>query len=566
MRDLRARLGIILALAMLPLLVFSVWRSYTDFTRDQDLSRKNVDLTARLALNETVNSFDTTKSFLSFTSVFLEESNCRSDMKRITAAYPRFYNIIHADRHGAVKCSANPVRSNMIQNQAIVSKLSESVPFTASILSLPSQNGEPERVIATAHSLYKDGQMTDVFVAVEDMDFLLGLLEKSKITKESELALFDKSGEVLGGQWRGGDLQSIARVLPSKNFDIRLATHDDEGRALLVLPTPADGIYLAIATEKSGYMSGGNFNPLIYAAIPLLAWLFGFLAIWLSTDQLILTHIRRMRRATLDFAKGDRNARVGTLNNPPASILALGKNFDEMADRIIEREATIGDSLAEKETLLREIHHRVKNNLQIIISLLNMQERKLKDKEGLAAIVETRSRINAIALVHKGLYESKDLRYVNMEKFLDRLLPELSIALGLKARRIKVIGSVECELMEADTATPVALFIVEAITNSVKHGVDGGGAITIKISQCGPKVTASVSDNGGVNAQTPKTTGGMGTKLMRGFARQLGGTLTKTPSQDGYEVALNFTPRDSRQGEESTDLTNINGTIRSRPR
>ena len=545
MRDLRVRLGFILAMALLPLLVFSVWKSYADYNRDQALLSSNTDLAARFALTEIVNSFDTTKSILRFTSTLLAEESCKADLLRLTEKYPRFYNIIEASAASKIECSAKPVRSTPAQATKLLSKLSEDMPFVTGVYNFPNAKGDPVKVIATAHGTFTDGELRKVFVAVEDINFLLDLLEKSKILEESELAVFNKSGEILGGDWHSGNLQAMANSFSSKDLEKKLILKDEAGRSVLVLSTPADDIYLAVTTDSEKSTAGEDFNPFTYAAIPILAWLFGFAAIWLSTDQLILVHLRRMRRATLGFAKGDRNARVGTLVNPPAAINALGKNFDLMADRIVEREATIQDSLNEKETLLREIHHRVKNNLQIIISLLNMQERKLKDKDGLEAITETKARINAIALVHRGLYESTDLRVVDMQKFLGRLLPELSLALGLKKRKISISTETNCRPMEADTATPVALFIVEALTNAVKHGVASGGKINIDVFQKGSDVTVSVSDNGTASNKSQIAANGTGTKLMKGFARQLGGILEKEADENGYKVTLNFTPRES---------------------
>jgi len=543
MKDLRLRLGFILALALLPLLVFSIWRSYADYSRDQALLRSNTNLTARIALSKIDNSFVKTQSILRFTSTLLAGETCRADLRRLTDEYPRFYNLISADGTGKINCSSKPVRSNSEKASMLLDKLSQNAPFATAIFNLPSPNGEPERVIATAHAMFENGEISGVLVAAEDMNFLLGLLQESKILKDSEIAIFNGRGERLGGEWQGEDLQFFADSLPAKEFRERLDLEDAVGRSILVLPTPADDIFLAISTNKAKSSSWKNFNPLTYAAIPVLAWLFGFGAIWLATDQLILIHLRRMRRATLEFAKGNRNARVGEMNNPPVSIYTLGKNFDMMADRIAEREATIGDALDEKETLLREIHHRVKNNLQIIISLLNMQERKLADEEGLAAIVDTRSRINAISLVHRGLYESKDLRFVDMQTFLDRLLLELAVALGLKERDITVSTRAECDPMEADIATPVALFIVEALTNAVKHGMSGGGQIKIDISQAATGVNVVVSDTGATPVVTKKNSKGMGMKLMKGFARQLGGELTQRSGKGGFEIALNFTLR-----------------------
>ena len=175
-----------------------------------------------------------------------------------------------------------------------------------------------------------------------------------------------------------------------------------------------------------------------------------------------------------------------------------------------------------------------------------MQERKLVDTQGLLAIIETRSRINAIALVHRGLYESTDLRYVDMNTFLDRLIPELAIAFGLEARGITVSTAASCDPMEADTATPVALLIVEALTNSVKHGVKSGGHISIVITQEGDQVNVSIADNGkeDPNAGEQPNGTGTGTKLIKGFARQLGGKLDIKNSEEGYTVSLKFVPRD----------------------
>lgn len=544
MRDLKLRLGATLALALLPLLIFSMWRSYTDYQSGEALLQSNTDLTARIALTEIVSSFETTQSILRFTSTLLAENGCNADLERLTDEYPRFHNIVQANGQGDILCSARDTRSDQAYAQELVSGLTQEAPFTTDIIKLPAPSGELETVITTAYGVFTGDILSGVYVAVEDIDYLLGLLQNSKILEDSELAIFNPEGEVIGGTWTYKNLQTIVKDLPLGRLGGKLATRDEFGHPLLILPTPAENIYLAVATQRRDIVSWNKFNPLVTALIPLLAWIFGYAAIWLSTDQLILVHLRRMRRATVAFAKGDRNARVGDLKNSPHSIASLGENFDIMANNIVEREATISDSLDEKETLLREIHHRVKNNLQIIISLLNMQERKMVDKEGLAAITETRSRINAIALVHRGLYESADLRFVDMQKFLDRLLPELTFAFGFDKRYISVATKVNCEPMEADTATPVALFILEAITNAAKHGVSNGGHIQVLIKQLDAKVQVSVSDNGHhlEEAMKPKSTG-IGTKLMKGFARQLSGELHRQQDENGYTISLNFAVR-----------------------
>ncbi|WP_026941788.1 sensor histidine kinase [Hellea balneolensis] len=547
MKDLRVRLGVILALALWPLLVFSIWRSYQDYTQDQILIDRNADLTARAALSETVHRFETTQTILRFLTTRLSGGSCETDLAQLIEEYPRFHNIVRGYAAGNVVCSAKPVRKIGQPVADLIASLSEGKPFVTQILTAPASDEAPGKILVTVYGHYENGTLTEVAAAVENLTLLLDLLEESKVLEDGDLAVFNQSGQILGGRWENNDLQTVAQSLPLKKLEGRYSTVDANGNDVLVLPTPADQIYLAVASKKQDVFSWNRLNPLTSALIPMIAWLFGFIAIWLSTDQLVLSHLRRMRTAAATLARGNRGARVGDLNNPPAEISALAKSFDIMANRLVEREAIISDALDEKETLLREIHHRVKNNLQIIISLLNMQERKLSNTEGLAAIIAARSRINAIALVHRGLYESTDLRVVDMDIFLNRLLPELAIAFGLDEKNISVSTKVECQSLEADTATPVALFIVEALTNSVKHGIPRGGHVDIELKQIEKLIHVSVFDNGQSDFTSKDEKSGIGSKLMKGFARQLGGTLNVQNNESGYKTVLSFTPRETPQ-------------------
>jgi two-component sensor histidine kinase len=288
---------------------------------------------------------------------------------------------------------------------------------------------------------------------------------------------------------------------------------------------------------SSVYMAFGQDN-LAIILVSVLAWVFGYVALWLATDKLVFSHLRRIKIASDKFSHGNLEARVGEMKNAPRRVAELGAAFDHMAENISEREARLIDNLHEKEGLLREIHHRVKNNLQIIISLLNMQERKLSDPVSLESIHEIRGRINAIALVHRGLYEGDDLRVVDMPIFLKRLVDELKKGLETGDDNITIALNVEPLQLESDTAVPVALFIMEALTNAIRHGVEPGGTINIKMGKTGERSYVSVSDDGGgFNIGAVE---GTGTKLMRGFARQLSGTLERQDTDLGHSATITF--------------------------
>ena len=172
-------------------------------------------------------------------------------------------------------------------------------------------------------------------------------------------------------------------------------------------------------------------------------------------------------------------------------------------------------SLKEKEVLLREIHHRVKNNLQVVSSLLNMQARAAKDKNTIDILSESRNRINTIALIHSQLYESENVSAINMKGFMDKLLLQMLQIHSVPDRKISpVVHVVECSL-PISTAVPVGLITNELLTNAFKHAFVNRkeGKIEVSLGASGNgKIDLTVSDDGiglpeGFEINTSKTLG-----------------------------------------------------------
>lgn len=565
MRDLRVRFGLYLALALLPLLIFSFFASLDDFKREVKARDAEIVQTSTRGAFEIVDTLDSAKAILQTAAKTVTPETCESDLRGILETFPRFDYFVVLDNTGRATCSANAVL-NRVSIPEIKQHLSKDAPFHTDTKLFKNGDAAQLNAIFVTYGIHTDLGLDRIMV----LGFDPSRLNTSSDFKASEpgknLFIINSEGEEILSTRKALNTERQEWVKKAKAQGAYYDTYINSAnkiRDVYITPSRDNDFFIALSSPRTSILGWSLLNPLSSIFIPLLAWVFGFIAIWLSADRLILSHLRKMRRATISFAQGDKTRRVGKLKNPPHSIYALGQNFDMMADKITEREEALRDSLEEKETLLREIHHRVKNNLQIIISLLNMQERKLKDETALSAISDTRSRINAIALVHRGLYESDDLRYVNMQTFLDRLIPELSLAFGTDEMGIKIMTQADCDPMEADIATPVALFIVEALTNSVKHGVDHGGEVTISLKQNEDGVHISVSDRhekftSNTRKQedsNPPFKSGMGTKLIRGFARQLGGTLAHKKTDTGYAVHLHFQPRPLSEKElERRDL------------
>lgn len=543
MHDLRVRFGAILALALLPLLVFAMVQSYFDYRRDSADRRVLLTTSAVNAASEIVDTLDNAKAILRVvTNTIGNKSECDADLDDIIQAVPRLDYLAITDNEGEYICRANNVSGAALKYE-FQGVPTPDRPFFTETRTPEGESTRYESAVVVSYGVFEDNKLNRVALAGFKLAQLHALADRRLLDDDTHFAVINRRGEALFGG-RGQKAQTrmtwIKAVGSEGRYEGQITRDDGTEREIFVVESGSDGLYVAVSRPNDTLWSWSKLNPFSSLLVPILAWLFGFTAIWLATDKLILVHLRKMRRAAADFSRGDFDRRIGDLDSPPQSIHSLGQSFDLMADKLSERDNIITDSLDEKENLLREIHHRVKNNLQIIISLLNMQERKLTDEQGLAAINETRSRIGAIALVHRGLYESADLRYVDMQVFLDRLTQELSVALGTKQRDITISTQADCEVMEADTATPVALFVVEALTNSIKHGVAAGGQINVTLSQNTDVVTVTVSDTGGSVSGDKKAIAGTGTKLIKGFARQLGGRVEIDNTDTDYTVSLIF--------------------------
>jgi two-component sensor histidine kinase len=227
----------------------------------------------------------------------------------------------------------------------------------------------------------------------------------------------------------------------------------------------------------------------------------------------------------------------------PREFHTLAMTLDSMADAIVTRDLSLRESLAQKDTMMREIHHRVKNNLQVITSLLNMQQRVLSDPAAREAMNDTRQRITALALIYRALYQSPDLRLVDVRQFLEELVAQLSVGEGGRPSAIRTDLDADDLEIDPDKLPPLALFAVEAITNARKHAFGpAGGAIHVRFKVAPHEVSLDVVDDGkGVDAASAES--GVGRTLMSAFARQLRGQMSIAPAEGGgAHVRLVFPP------------------------
>jgi PAS domain S-box-containing protein len=209
-------------------------------------------------------------------------------------------------------------------------------------------------------------------------------------------------------------------------------------------------------------------------------------------------------------------------------------------------EEQIKASLHEKEALLKEIHHRVKNNLQVISSLLALQSRAVTDENTKTKFNESRDRVHSMALLHESLYRSNNLAWIDFPDYIKQLAAHLFRSYGVAAERIRLRTDLDRLFLSIDTAVPCGLIINELISNSLKYAFPDGrdGEIHVELRE-NPDRTArlTVADDGvgldpafdWANARS------LGLRLVRTLAQQLDGTLD-VGQGPGTRFQLTFRP------------------------
>jgi len=248
-------------------------------------------------------------------------------------------------------------------------------------------------------------------------------------------------------------------------------------------------------------------------------------------DQIaLLNKESQLEKANVKQANLVKNVTLGgiLLTLVIAGLLLWQVRLKQKNNRIITHKNELLQQLVtEKEWLLKEVHHRVKNNLHTVISLLRAQAAGLGD-DALKAVENSQHRMYAMSMIHQRLYQSDDIKTIDIALYLREFIQYLSDSFG-PPPHIRIQSHIQPLKLDVSQAVPAALIINEAVTNAFKYAFpfDIPGTITIELAQTGSLIQLTVADNGiGLNQEAiPKNTGSMGIQLIKGLTRDLNGKV-----------------------------------------
>ncbi|WP_300396645.1 sensor histidine kinase [Henriciella sp.] len=544
--SLRLRLLFTIAAALTPILIFAGFRSYLN-AQDALAERRNqlIEIADR-AIDEIEQVLSTVDTLQQIYMPNIADGQCSEVFETISPRIPQLSNVAFFNDEGSVVCSAvGDSSSGTVAQPAAFAALK------AGARSVRTDAFFGPRSQAWLFSVMRrvedeNGAFAGVVAFPLKTEQLVRTVRLTNLPQDVELAISDGGGQVFGS----------ARVVAINEDWIGQATGDADG-VLFVTNTQKlgsldvvvrsivdDRMYAIISRPSPGIFSEFTLEPLESVGIPLLSFSLALMAAWLAVDGLVLKWLARLRRLALIYGEGHYNFRIGNeFQNAPDEISDFAYSFDRMANRIAERDASLRSAIATRDAAVKEIHHRVKNNLQIVASFLNLQRRQVTDPGAREVIAAARHRIDALSIVHQTLYQHERLETVHMEPFLEALLSHLAGALGMDETGVRIDSDIEPLDRPADDAIPIALFILEAVTNATKYAFgEGGGVITIRLYEDGDDIVLDITDDGAgadMDASAKDGSSGLGSRLMSAFAKQLRGTIhTESKPGEGFRVEL----------------------------
>ncbi len=361
--------------------------------------------------------------------------------------------------------------------------------------------------------------------------------------------LVDSRGRLLPlGAPGGGALpapRDLAGLLASQEGVVVAPAADGTPSAFAL--AQLDGrLRLLVATDATGDLAVAQRALRRRVAGLVLLLGAGLAAVAVGANMMLVVPIKGLTAAVLAW-RGGAPFDPGSGRGVPAELRQLAGSFAEATGALLERERQLQRAAAEQELLMQEIHHRVKNNLQIVASLLNLQASRIRQPEARREFTAARDRIRALATLHRHLYAHGDLHTLNMRSFLNELCDQLLAALGeTPDGRIRLSIEAPALQISSDQAVPMALIVTEVVSNAAKYAFPDGrsGHIRVALTTTGSRARLVIEDDGvgipsGPGQSESGWRDGIGMHLIEGFARQLGGTLEVTQN-GGTRYALDL--------------------------
>ncbi|WP_333591589.1 sensor histidine kinase PhyK [Brevundimonas sp.] len=547
-QGIRFRLGVAMAFALLPVIALSIVQMQTGFRKQAEDRAQSLQLAASRASLSAKARLDSTVVLLDALTPETLGPYCGPRLTALVQRLDGYIALYRMSATGEIVCSSRAplttTTSAAVRARAWFQRV-RAGEHSVIARAASTRPADAPAVIVAVRAERPMGRFDGVMTASIPLESLQPDVADPALPDGAQAALTDAQGNILvstdpaafalkDGRLGGWIAQVRAESVGADLFQARTAS--GERRVFSAAALTGRDVYVVLSAPSPGLWSWAVLNPISNLLLPLGAWLTAFAAVMLVSERVVVRWLHYLERIAAIYAKGRFTIRPVQAVHAPTEIRVLAGTLDDLAETITTRDKALLDALTEKDALMREIHHRVKNNLQIISSLLSMQQRTLRDAPAKAAIGDTRQRIAALALIYRTLYQSADLRYADAQVFLSDLVGQLVASEALRGPLVTSSVQADSLIIDPDKLAPLALWLVEAVSNAQKHAFAGrGGRLQVRFTVQGETSVLEVEDDGPGTSDDQAQ--GVGRTLMGAFAKQLRGEAELVPAPDGGTIA-----------------------------
>ena len=287
-------------------------------------------------------------------------------------------------------------------------------------------------------------------------------------------------------------------------------------------------------------------SPILIAMLlPLLMWIAAASMAWFVVDRLLIQPLRTLRARVAAYRPGEEIASSDVRSLPAQEIRELGETFRSLSRTLILHEAGLAEGLVRQTKLTREVHHRVKNNLQVISSLINLHSRGAKAEEAAHAYSSIQRRVDALSVVHRHHFaEMEDHRGVSLRAVIGELASNIR-ATSPDGSKLGILLEVEPYLVSQDAAIAIAFLLTEIVELAI--GINPGAQLrlSVRAGDTPEKAILRASSPALIDGDTLKTALTQRyARVMEGLSRQLRAPLHHDPLAGSYEIAVPVTGKD----------------------
>ncbi len=448
--------------------------------------------------------------------------------------------------NGQMDCSSTHISYDLSQTEYL-KKAKERLSRMVTAVDRDGLSGTPV-VVVTVPVFEGDTVIGFVFISIAK-DELAEERGEKLVAAPLSLVTFNSAGEMLTSDADASDLDlelpetyDLAQLTGTERQVFSATNRNGTERLYAVIPLVQGAVFAMSVWPTDTPLLKTDIAGRASALLPIVMWVASLIVAFWALNRLAIRHIRKLGRQMRHFALNRTLPRKPLGEQVPFEIVAMEKSFLGMASSILQDEARLEDSLREKNILLKEVHHRVKNNLQLISSIMNMQIRQAPTEANRRVLQRLQDRILSLATVHKSLYQDNEMTRADGSILLREIVAR-NLAVGMEANAgIEVVEDYDSILIRPDDAAPLSLLVSEGVTNALKYvpkNSEDGATIGVSLKYTDPECARLTISNtsGGV---PPEGGTGLGSRLIQAFTRQLNGTLEVEEDGGMYILTLDF--------------------------